>query len=71
MDANLGGSVPNDGSGVNAFVGNDLGVLDGVVDNDVFSRQESEQELCQECLKYSYIPSGGVNPLEDINVIWI
>ena len=40
-------------------------------ESDALSRQESEQELCQECMKYSYIPSGGIGATEDPNVLWI
>ena len=67
LDADPRGPTP--GSDVDAFVGNELDPMDGVVDNS-FSRQESETEVCAVCMKFSYIPSGGT-ALEDINVIWI
>ena len=72
MDGNMIGISSIDGSdGEMPDGGKYLGVMDGVPENDVFSRQESEQELCQECMKYSYIPSNGIGTSEDPNVLWI
>ena len=55
----------------NLHTGKYLGGMDGGLDSDQLSRQESEQEICGVCMKYSYIPSGGHGVDEDPNVLWI
>lgn len=71
----LGPALPHsgaiDGTDGGIYGGQHVGGLDGVLDAEVVSRQESEKELCNGCFSSSYIPTTGVSPAEDPNVMWV